>query len=1384
MGLGAWAQDTKNLLPNPGFEDGVGKEAHPPGWAVHPYDQLGKQVVWAEPGHSGARSILIQDPTQYNTISTVVSGIEPGKLYKFVGYAKAEVPVEATGLIMAAFKIIQEDADGKAIVHPDAPPASRHAQIQIHVKPGADWQKFEGQFVADPAARKAQVLLQAHPPFKGKVWFDDVSLARTDEDSRASGEWVNTLHTDIVTPHIPWARPLAGGPVKVLALVNNQGKRELVELAQRLEMQLDAVITPGPALIGFPSAAAKWSGTSEAEKLREFSDKLARNPQVLLVGNVTWQLLPVELRYDLFRRASEGMGLVFVVEQSPVTEELQMLREHPEPEGKRALLSALPAEQMRVGCSAVEDPRPSAPLTKPLAEVVTTCRIKKGRAVFLDYPCPESFRMKGQMTSLYSGIALSPWVSYDPETLHEYEYYQQLLIRAILWTAKRAGGAALDVPQRWYKSGDLEVHVALSKPVAKGEMHYRLLTRKGIIQAEGRAPASGDKVALKFPVVLAAEYLLELRLIGPDRSAQAFGTFALLVESPVKMAAIEVARARANEGVLAGTIRCSGAESLRLTLTDSLGRLVIDQTMRAAGEATPFQIPLPDRLVARLHTLRVQAQDAQRRPLAAESVTVAVPIPDTQDVSYLVWSSANGGDMPHFLMNRYCKQALGMDLYESNAYQKINVSQIRTADVAEALHGGTLLSLTFDQTTTPYTIPVLYRGKSLERTPCLNDPSYRTFFERIIRGGVGYYYRNGVRPPVYTLGDEFLLAYPGGPDVCFNAHTQKHFRAWLQKRYADLAALNAAWGSAFTTWDEVSPITLEEARKLNQPGRWLDHRLHMDAVIIDLLSDAKTITRQIDPQAVIGFEGMFRSYSECGYDLEGISDLCGFLVTYEYPYRWEMFGSFSQPAPGARNYYGMFSNSVGGVAGGTTYQVWKALFHGLNSIWWWRISGDMGFLGFDMGVGSNAAKHRGVLDQARQVAEARHGPARLLHDAQRSAQPVAILHSQTSLHMTKYDTDAAAQSSAWAAWQFILEDLGFGYRYVKSADLAAGRVTPANTAALVLPYTVCLPDDVVAAVKQYAAAGGTVLADIRPAMMDAHGRNARPGALDDLFGIRRTAYDTPAAADSALGRLTLDSGVRAAGAKAAGQAKEIPYGLSRAEGQGRAILLNFSASDYGAAMTANDFSMAQYKAEFAVNARIRELVAQLLAPSGLRPIVGVGKPDGNQPGIEQFEWRRAATRLVCLTRKFYGEEYLRGPADLPVFLGEMAHVYDVRARKYLGRADHVTAHLEPGDSCLFALLPYEVKMSPLMAQLSDGPAVTVHGALDVGGQREIHHVIRLEFTGPDGQARECYAQNVTVAKPSFELRLPLALNEAAGAWQVTTTDVASGASSRATFVVK
>ena len=57
------------------------------------------------------------------------------------------------------------------------------------------------------------------------------------------------ITTEVVTPHIRWAKPLPGGPVRTLVVAPRWMQRETVELAQRLDLDFDTVCFSRPGVL-------------------------------------------------------------------------------------------------------------------------------------------------------------------------------------------------------------------------------------------------------------------------------------------------------------------------------------------------------------------------------------------------------------------------------------------------------------------------------------------------------------------------------------------------------------------------------------------------------------------------------------------------------------------------------------------------------------------------------------------------------------------------------------------------------------------------------------------------------------------------------------------------------------------------------------------------------------------------------------------------------------------------------------------------------------------------------------------------------------------------------------------------------------------------------
>ncbi|MEI6499851.1 MAG: hypothetical protein WCP21_02370, partial [Armatimonadota bacterium] len=133
----------------------------------------------------------------------------------------------------------------------------------------------------------------------GKPLYDDRYFVPVDE---------------VVTPHIAWAKPYATPP-KVLFITYREGMREVIELAQRLEMDYKVFACQssgkfGETGVGVDSSWKLVRGNSAEESAATLMGLLKAKYDVIVCGNIQWNALPIECRYEILKQVKAGTGLV------------------------------------------------------------------------------------------------------------------------------------------------------------------------------------------------------------------------------------------------------------------------------------------------------------------------------------------------------------------------------------------------------------------------------------------------------------------------------------------------------------------------------------------------------------------------------------------------------------------------------------------------------------------------------------------------------------------------------------------------------------------------------------------------------------------------------------------------------------------------------------------------------------------------------------------------------------------------------------------------------------------------------------------------------------------------------------------------------------------
>jgi len=858
----------------------------------------------------------------------------------------------------------------------------------------------------------------------------------------------------VVTPHRAWARPLIGGPVRMLVVAPRWNQRDTVELAQRLDMRYDTVSFETPQavttselylygsyeLYGYPRKTAIGVLDSLRRQLE------ARHDCLVLTGFQA-ALVPEHLRQLLVERVRAGCGLILTG-------------------GTRDLLAAVRKELRPVAWQPGVVPVDALPaLDKMLAEKRapwTAYTLGHGRVLVLNYATGHNV--------LTPSLGIS-----DPDIAAYHDYFHSLAAAAVLWAAGREmpvrvrfstqpGEVTLDADR---DVADADLEVIVDHPARQHATRSRL--RRALTKGANR-------VAIDAAGLASCPRLVTV-CVRQSGTVLGWGTtqWAAPTAEP-QIAAVELDRPSLAPGAkLSGRVRLSRPVpqgTLELTVVDTLGRTMRRQSFGTDSTAVTFAIAMP-RAVVPLHTLRASLRGGGRLcDVANEPFTVLDRTID--DFHFLVWAGGNNSALSHNMLQVLVDH--GADWIDNTGMGGGTTEQSAT-QVLNALRHGL------------GSIPYITRISSEQingrvRTPCLTDPKHLETWTAGLRERAAGAARFGV--PAYTLGDENYLVSRAPLDVCISPTCLAAFRNELQASYNSLAALNAAWQTSYTAWDQIVPATLDEVR--DRPGhwpRWADHRLFMDRVFTGAHRLARDAIRSVDPGARVGFDGLFNLDSQHGYDFYQLCQACDMVQIYALHFmQVEYLRAFQQPGAIVGSWY----NELGNRSEAWAKRLgWQLLFHRFNSSWYW--------MAYETGPALLFPDLRPtpqLLWMEQSIREIQSGIGKLLLHAQRQHDGIAVHYSQASVHgntLLRGRIDASQ-----TGFCRLLEDLGYQYGLLSSEQIERGGLKGFRV--LILPASVALRDREAAALRAFVAHGGALVADTLPGILDGHCRRLPRSALD------------------------------------------------------------------------------------------------------------------------------------------------------------------------------------------------------------------------------------------------------------------------------------------------
>ena len=1190
-------------------------------------------------------------------------------------------------------------------------------------------------------------------------------------------------------PHTPWARPLRGGPLRIVVISPTGTSFDTAEVERRLDCIVRHVHLPDQYDLGkrHPEALEGFFSREALKVLAEPSDVILADPGV--------RLLAEPVARAILQKVQRGCGLVLLtvarwgggqnygywLSGSNVAPWKEL--------GARMLKSVDTGggKQHYLDSHAVTSPGglfDGVPLA--LMPAYHLVRMEPAAGV-------EVLARDGDLPMVLGApmgrgrVALASWASFmgcfpfvednRPARVRQYQdYYASALIRLLLWAAGRPAPIAVTAERTTLAAGlpstvmlraggpaeKQEVRLRdllcrdLLKTTVQGSRHTPCAALDGTRRVPTTVPLAGGSGAVNLPAVAGGTYLLDViardaqgRSVGWAAFAldvQSQGTVKVLLDRDVYQPGRPV-RVTAQTAGLPG-----GVSSATLRIWDALGRLLMAEEQPLSGAKASWTFPNRDPLCT-LHYAEVEVWRGGA-PYLSASADVFVPRLDFPDFCNCLW----GAWLPDYAIDRVdrrLRESLGFDVIlcqgDGGQQRASNYRHLAAGSAPFYTNVSVVDPIRAEQA------PLKAKAETLARVDATLD-ELRRF------GGAAIFFQD----ERHAMGDS------GQPTQ--EALTQ--FRAWLRGRYRDVGQLNAVWGRRFKTFDEVTPVLTRQfdPREEKSLAPWLQWRQWANQSVIDIdRASAARIRRAVSPDCWLGLEGIFglaeHNIPYGGLDLAAQADDC---FNAAAPYGESLMNA-------CQSFYAGPSFSWGGYASPyADYQryVWAKALQGDWSLGWF--CGRTFYSAYDS-----------FFPQAQWVADLtcplRQGVGKLLMENRPALrEPIAFLYSQSSLYsmailgktVAPENDHLFVRPADWArdSLQRMFFDAGVQFRYVSEKQLQQGRA--AGVKLLVLSSCVALAPETCRAIERFVADGGIVVADLCPGVWDDRGDYHEPGQLDKLFGVKRLsriAFEIMPA-DWSVGAFASEPDFDLSGRWFIGQYFEKTLKADGGHALGRHIFardktpaLVFHRTGKGVTLLMN-YLETEYRR--VPEHSPRALADELLKLAGIRAALTLR--DRSQDG-EVLDHGLKVTRWQDGNAQYFGLLLDEGK-DVTVELRQAGHIYEISGGgRYLGRGTAAALDLRQSRHALLAVMPYRVEK----LSLGSGPGrlgrdLPLDLRIDVSGGTPVKHVVHVDLFRPDGSKYYSYCRNFVLGRGRGAGTVPFALNDPPGKWTLRARDVVSG----------
>ncbi|MBM81135.1 MAG: hypothetical protein CMJ78_11155 [Planctomycetaceae bacterium] len=1257
------------------------------------------------------------------------------------------------------------------------------------------------------------------------------------------------------TSHTPWARPLHGGKLKGLFICPYNNSREVVELAQRLDVDYTVIMN---------AAHSAWSvGYSEGDRAtplqgpeaRNVLDMLARRRlslghryDVIVIAKVSWLVIPEHIRELILAHVNRGTGLVYVTpnrmkqgwNKTALAEdndpEFTKLFEQPANDTTfQRVTTGIPLVIMPLKVlRRLDDYRP---LPKPRHQwqqaslYISSSQHGQGRILGIDY--------LDEAIAKRTNSSLSP--SYQhPLGDHDeviYDFSHALLARGILWATDRISPQAIsvsisrsakDIPsftdeavtsgKKWRSNQpnviverdafpDFPVIIKVpleSKPTrVVATLRQRLswmrdnvkggpssaadasqpeLLPSRLIQQTQLSPDANGHATLSLPMLARGVYLLDVQTLDAGDGVIDFASTSFFVHDDQRVIEVKTDKDHYQDGnAIRGTVVVAEAlaagQSVLITANDTWGRLVHTSTTKPAGpKSFEFEITVKQPL-SELWDVHAWIVDDRG---VIDRKTLPVPILNNSFDEYLfmlIFAPTPGrsnwkGALHARQLRKYGINSAYVYLIYAQHELYFHNAREHLRNVVYAEHAGEVVTPSdnvrdFSVEETEYDLAEVSRMvRRVAETGKKLDPEefpYRMghFTAQWINGKIDDY-KLAARfgSPFYTLtGENYLLGeFKGLENSGFAPTATRRFQEWCRQQFKnDLTALNREWNSDFKRWEDIRGIMLKEAVERDQLPRWVDFRYFMRSrVFSQFFIDWTDMVRRFIPDARTG---------RVGHDHHDFTRYRRHMASSKLYIGQEEFSEWRHAL--TVELPQSFGNDEGFLMAPQSMIRWQ---HDLETRtnrqrWPWMVL-MQGLDGFDWERGLNAPTLGGehcftpdyseplpyFSDISNEVLQIQRGIGKLTMQAKPERPRVAMLWAPYNHYISR--CLPFEDNSFSGTWMYNISVVGGAVSdalsmmnsiqirptMVGPEDIKSGELQRRGFKVLLLPYNKGMSIEEANAIREFADAGGLVIADNSPATHSQHGRRLKKPLLSDLF---RPIDKDKASSVTAIGK-------------------------------GHAALVNV-INDYTDRLEKDDFHGAN-------------VMANLLAEhANIRPTIRIEDSDGRPRRDTLVRIHRSgSTTIVGLLRAQTPKA--EHPARSTLRLMEGQHIWDARTQTYLGMTDALKISLDqqPRLLVLMPSNPGAMTLSTSASTLIRGSSLAVKGSVSFAGNADVESIdqaLHIRVFDSDDKELEWFRQNLIFRGHQFQFELPISLSAEPGRYRVVAEHAITGSRSETVFDV-